>query len=75
MKVLKQQIHPGQYEDAVGDDLVNLAVVLEDMATHERVLAFEEFNVATPELVIQVHTHTHTVSLPAQIVFIYIWRV
>uniref|UniRef100_A0A3Q2YED2 protein-glutamine gamma-glutamyltransferase n=1 Tax=Hippocampus comes TaxID=109280 RepID=A0A3Q2YED2_HIPCM len=54
VKVLKQQIHPGQYEDVVGDDLVNLAAVLEDMATHERVLAFEEFNVATPELVIQI---------------------
>ncbi|XP_051931082.1 transglutaminase 5, like isoform X2 [Hippocampus zosterae] len=54
VKVLKQQIYPGQYEDVVGDDLVNLAAVLEDMATHERVLAFEEFNVAIPELVIQI---------------------
>ncbi|XP_077428919.1 transglutaminase 5, like [Vanacampus margaritifer] len=54
VKVLKQQILPGQYEDVVGDDLVNLAAVLEDTATHERVLAVEEFNVATPELVVQI---------------------
>ncbi|XP_061689510.1 transglutaminase 5, like [Syngnathoides biaculeatus] len=53
-KVLKQQILPGQYEDVVGDDLVNLAAVLEDMATHERLLAFEEFNVAAPELLIKI---------------------
>ncbi|XP_077385943.1 transglutaminase 5, like [Festucalex cinctus] len=54
VKVLKHQILPGQYEDVVGDDLVNLAAVLEDTATHERVLAVEEFNVATPELVVQI---------------------
>lgn len=54
VKVLNQQILPAQYEDVVGDDLINLAVVLEDMATQERALASEEFNIASPELLIQV---------------------
>ncbi|XP_061543481.1 transglutaminase 5, like [Phycodurus eques] len=53
-KFMKQQILPGQYEDVVGDDLVNLAAVLEDVATHERVLAVEEFSVVTPELLIKI---------------------
>lgn len=53
-KVIPQQILPAQYEDVVGDDLINLAVVLQDMASQERVLATEEFNIASPELVIEV---------------------
>lgn len=55
-KVIKQQIFPAQYEDVVGDDLINLAVVLEDMATQERVLASEEFNITSSQLTIQVNT-------------------
>ncbi|KAM9409024.1 transglutaminase 5, like [Pholidichthys leucotaenia] len=54
VKVLHQQISPDQYEDVVGDDLINLAVVLEDMANQERVLASEEFNIISPELIIQI---------------------
>ncbi|XP_030277235.1 transglutaminase 5, like isoform X1 [Sparus aurata] len=70
-KVIPQQILPAQYEDVVGDDLINLAVVLQDMASQERVLATEEFNIASPELVIEVakessimpgKEHTATVS-------------
>ncbi|RVE73053.1 hypothetical protein OJAV_G00045530 [Oryzias javanicus] len=53
-KVLRQQILPEQYEHAVGDKMINLAVVLEDMSSQERVLATEEFNVASPELSIQI---------------------
>lgn len=53
-KVLHQQILPAQYEDVVGDDLINLAVVLEDMSSQERALASEEFNIASPQLSIQV---------------------
>ncbi|KAM9361601.1 transglutaminase 5, like [Symphorus nematophorus] len=53
-KVIQQQILPAQYEDVVGDDLINLAVVLEDMKSHERALASEEFNIASPELNIQI---------------------
>ncbi|XP_029947479.1 transglutaminase 5, like [Salarias fasciatus] len=54
VKVLKQQILPAQYEDVVGDDLINLAVVLEDTSSQERVLASEEFNISSPELIIQI---------------------
>lgn len=53
-KVVHQQILPAQYEDVVGDDLINLAVVLEDMNSQERVLASEEFNIASPQLTIEV---------------------
>ncbi|KAE8298321.1 Protein-glutamine gamma-glutamyltransferase 5 [Larimichthys crocea] len=53
-KVIHQQILPEQYEDVVGDNLINLAVVLEDMASHERVLASEEFNIASPQLTIEI---------------------
>uniref|UniRef100_A0A8C9WYZ8 protein-glutamine gamma-glutamyltransferase n=1 Tax=Sander lucioperca TaxID=283035 RepID=A0A8C9WYZ8_SANLU len=42
------------YERVVGDDLINLAVVLEDMASQERVLASEEFNITSSQLTIQV---------------------
>ncbi|XP_057701220.1 transglutaminase 5, like [Corythoichthys intestinalis] len=54
VKILRQQILPEVYEDVVGDDMVNLAAVLEDVATHERVLAFQEFNVTVPELIIEI---------------------
>uniref|UniRef100_A0A8C5HWD1 protein-glutamine gamma-glutamyltransferase n=2 Tax=Gouania willdenowi TaxID=441366 RepID=A0A8C5HWD1_GOUWI len=54
VKVMKQQIFPAQYEDVVGDDMINLAVVLEDMANEERVLASEEFNIACTELSIEI---------------------
>ncbi|XP_065810725.1 transglutaminase 5, like [Labrus bergylta] len=53
-KVLHQQILPAEYEDVVGDDLVNLAVVLEDMGSRELVLASEEFNIVSPQLNIQI---------------------
>ncbi|XP_070759334.1 transglutaminase 5, like [Enoplosus armatus] len=53
-KVVHQQILPVQYEDVVGDNLINLAVVLEDMASHERVLASDEFNIASPQLTIEI---------------------
>nr|XP_019952098.1 PREDICTED: protein-glutamine gamma-glutamyltransferase 5-like [Paralichthys olivaceus] len=54
VKTLTQQILPAQYEDVVGDNLINLAVVLEDKDSHERVLASEEFNIASPQLNIQI---------------------
>nr|CBN80793.1 Protein-glutamine gamma-glutamyltransferase 5 [Dicentrarchus labrax] len=53
-KVIQQQILPAQYEDVVGDDLINLAVVLEDTASQDRVLASEEFNITSPQLIIQI---------------------
>lgn len=53
-KAVHQQILPDQYEDVVGDDLINLAVVLEDMNSQDRFLASEEFNIASPQLTIEV---------------------
>lgn len=55
-RVIKQHILPAQYEDVVGDGLINLAVVLQDMATQEHVLASEEFNIPSSQLIIQVNT-------------------
>lgn len=57
-KVVKQHILPTQYEDVVGDNVINLAVVLEDTASQERFLSSEEFNIASPQLNIEVPT-TH----------------
>ncbi|KAJ0068288.1 hypothetical protein NL108_004658, partial [Boleophthalmus pectinirostris] len=54
VKIIQQQILPLQYEDVVGDDLINLAVVLEDMTTLEQALATEEFNIASPQLHIKI---------------------
>uniref|UniRef100_A0A3B5BKZ5 protein-glutamine gamma-glutamyltransferase n=1 Tax=Stegastes partitus TaxID=144197 RepID=A0A3B5BKZ5_9TELE len=51
---LHQEISPAQYEDVVGDDMINLAVVMEDMKSDERFLASEEFNIASPELIIEI---------------------
>ncbi|XP_077459899.1 transglutaminase 5, like isoform X2 [Stigmatopora argus] len=53
-KSLKLRIFPTEYEDLVGDDLVNLAAVLEDAATREHVLAVQEFHVTAPELVVEL---------------------
>lgn len=53
-KVIQQVIPPAQYEDVVGDDMINLAVVLEDTTNQEQFLATEEFNIASPELNIKV---------------------
>ncbi|KAJ3602848.1 hypothetical protein NHX12_030593 [Muraenolepis orangiensis] len=54
VKVVHHQISPAQYEDVVGEDLVNLAVVLEDLSNQQRVLATEEFNIESPQLHIEI---------------------
>ncbi|XP_037346809.2 transglutaminase 5, like [Pungitius pungitius] len=54
VKLIPQQIPPALSQRVGGDDLINLAVVLVDSSSHERVLASEEFNVAGPLLSIQV---------------------
>ncbi len=41
--------------EAAEDSLVNLAVVIEDVKSQERVLASEEFNIRSPSLNIQVY--------------------
>lgn len=62
-KVVKQHIVPTQYEDVVGDNMINLAVVLEDTTTQERFLGSEEFNIATPQLRIEVPATESTQTL------------
>lgn len=52
--MVKQHILLAQYEDVVGDNVINLAVVLEDTATQERFLSSEEFSIASPQLAIEV---------------------
>ena len=52
--MVSHQISPAHYEDVVGEDLINLAVVLEDLSNQQRVLACEEFNIESPQLDIEV---------------------
>ncbi|XP_062315960.1 transglutaminase 5, like isoform X1 [Osmerus eperlanus] len=54
VKVLHHNISASQYEGLVGEDLVNLAVVLKDQASFQTFLASEEINVPSPELSIRV---------------------
>lgn len=53
-KVLQHQISYSQYSALGNEQLVNLAAVIMDVATQERVLASEEFNFASPVIHIQV---------------------
>ncbi len=54
---IKHEISFKEYmlKEAAEDSLVNLAVVIEDVESQERVLASEEFNIRTPSLDIQVY--------------------
>ncbi|XP_029007266.3 transglutaminase 5, like isoform X2 [Betta splendens] len=54
VKLLSQQILPSQYRDLVGDKMINLAAVLQDTASREHALASEEFNIASPQILIQI---------------------
>ena len=54
VKVLHHNISASQYEGLLGEDLVNLAVVLKDQASFQIFLASEEINVPSAELSIQV---------------------
>lgn len=38
----------------IGENLINLAVVVEDEGSQDRVLAYEEFNIGKPEIDIEV---------------------
>lgn len=55
-RTFKHEISYGKYarDESREDDLVNLAVVLEDVETQERVMASEEFNISSPTLSIQI---------------------
>ncbi|CAL8340391.1 unnamed protein product [Merluccius merluccius] len=54
VKVDHHQISPAQYESVLGEDLINLAVVVEDLSNQQRVLATEEFNIDSPPLNIEM---------------------
>ncbi|KAF4079144.1 hypothetical protein AMELA_G00189670 [Ameiurus melas] len=67
-KVVQHQISYSQYSALGNEQLVNLAVVIMDAATKERVLASEEFNFASPVIHIQVDedtiiAHRHQVAM------------
>uniref|UniRef100_A0A3Q1HB60 Transglutaminase-like domain-containing protein n=1 Tax=Anabas testudineus TaxID=64144 RepID=A0A3Q1HB60_ANATE len=52
---LQDQISPSEYESALaGDNTVNLAVVIKDVWTEERVLATQEFNISSPQIIIEI---------------------
>ncbi|XP_053353961.1 transglutaminase 5, like [Clarias gariepinus] len=53
-KVLQHHITYSQYSALGNDQLVNLAAVIMDMATQERILASEEFNITSPAINIEV---------------------
>lgn len=56
-------IPPSEYESA-GDDIVNVAVVIKDVRTEERVLAAQEFSLSSPQITIEVQRHPASLSLP-----------
>lgn len=56
---LQHTITPSEYESVLaGDDIVNLAVVIKDIRTEERVLATQEFNISSSQITIKVKQHT-----------------
>ncbi|XP_067314344.1 protein-glutamine gamma-glutamyltransferase 5-like [Pseudorasbora parva] len=64
---LKHEISFDEYmiQEAAEDNLVNLAVVIEDVKSQERVLASEEFNICSPSLNIQIQNED-SVSINTQ---------
>ncbi|XP_071767269.2 protein-glutamine gamma-glutamyltransferase 2-like [Centroberyx gerrardi] len=52
---LHHAIPPSEYESVLaGEDIVNVAVVIKDVRTKERVLATEEFNIISPQITIEL---------------------
>nr|XP_046253906.1 protein-glutamine gamma-glutamyltransferase 2-like isoform X2 [Scatophagus argus] len=52
---LYHTISPSEYESVLAcDDIVNMAVVIKDVRTKERVLAAQEFNLSTPQIIIEI---------------------
>ncbi|KAM9351055.1 protein-glutamine gamma-glutamyltransferase 2-like [Symphorus nematophorus] len=52
---LYHTIRPSEYESVIaGEDIVNVAVVVKDMWTKERVLAAQEFSMSSPQITIEV---------------------
>ncbi|XP_059426102.1 protein-glutamine gamma-glutamyltransferase 5-like [Carassius carassius] len=64
---IKHEISFKEYmlKETAEDSLVNLAVVIEDVKSQERVLASEEFNIRTPSLNIQIQNEVSvTINTP-----------
>uniref|UniRef100_G3NLK6 Transglutaminase-like domain-containing protein n=1 Tax=Gasterosteus aculeatus TaxID=69293 RepID=G3NLK6_GASAC len=52
---LHHSIPPAEYEAFLaGDDIVNVAVVIKDEKTKERVLAAQEFNISSPQISVEI---------------------
>ncbi|XP_068589270.1 protein-glutamine gamma-glutamyltransferase 5-like [Cebidichthys violaceus] len=52
---LHHTIPPSEYESVLaGDDIVNVAVVINDVRTEERFLATQEFNISLPQITIEI---------------------
>ncbi|KAK9515699.1 hypothetical protein VZT92_026325 [Zoarces viviparus] len=52
---LHHTIPPSEYEsDLAGDDIVNVAVVINDVNTEERFLATQEFSMSSPQITIEI---------------------
>lgn len=52
------------YESVLaGDDIVNVAAVIKDVRTKERVLAAQEFNLRSPRISIKVELYPASLSL------------
>lgn len=53
---LYHTIPSAQYETVlVGEDIVNIAVVVKDIRTKERFLATQEFSLGTPQITVRVN--------------------
>ncbi|XP_056315321.1 transglutaminase 5, like [Danio aesculapii] len=63
---IKQEISFNEYKlkQVLEDYLLNLAVVVEDVKSQERVLASEEFNIHSPALSIQIQNENVIVNSP-----------
>uniref|UniRef100_A0A8C4DK63 Transglutaminase-like domain-containing protein n=1 Tax=Dicentrarchus labrax TaxID=13489 RepID=A0A8C4DK63_DICLA len=60
---LHHTISPSEYESYLGaDDIVNVAVVIEDLRTKERFLAAQEFSISSPPISIEMKEE-HTVHV------------
>ncbi|XP_035512986.1 protein-glutamine gamma-glutamyltransferase 5-like, partial [Morone saxatilis] len=52
---LHHTISPSKYESVLGaDDIVNVAVVIEDLSTKERFLVAQEFSMSSPKISIEI---------------------
>ncbi|KTG38050.1 hypothetical protein cypCar_00040940 [Cyprinus carpio] len=66
---IKHEISFKEYmlKETAEDSLVNLAVVIEDVKSQERVLASEEFNISTPSLDIQIQNEVSVIINAPQV--------